>query len=167
MELIAYTDGSCNNRGTHRAGGFSAVLPSEELVLIGGEMPSTSARMELCAVSAVVQHCYKYKDVDLTIYSDAEYIVKSFNEGWVYDWIKIGFINTKNKDIWKQLLRGIQTNHISSFRIIHVRGHSGIELNELADRWAGEAAKRMKEINSKSKEGAFAQKHGWRDLRIH
>jgi ribonuclease HI len=152
-------------------GGFAAILPSaidyEGLILIGGEAGSSSARMELAAVCAVVQHCYKYNGVELTIYSDAEYIVKSFKLGWVFDWMKAGFPNTKNLDIWKDILRGIQSRHISSFQIHHVKGHSGVWLNEVADKWAGWASWNMKELNRNTKKTTFISKIQEGDLRIH
>lgn len=155
MLIKVHTDGSCHNGSIERIGGYSCIIQIDKdkdyVVLIGGESSSSSARMELMALCASMEFCEKYAEfskrkIDLEIYTDAQYIEKSFNENWIWDWKRQGFPRTKNVDLWKRILKALSCRGITSFKITHVKGHSGIYLNEKADKWAAKAVKQLKHL---------------------
>lgn len=117
---------------------------------MGGEVQTTSARMELAAVMSSLVYINKYhygKNISLSINTDAEYIANSFNKGWLERWIEEKWIFTKNADLWKVIVTQLMTNNILNISVNHVKGHSGIELNELADKHAEEARQLMQQFH--------------------
>ena len=71
-------------------------------------------------------------DVDaLRIVSDA------INQKWIYGWIKKGFKNVKNPDLWKRMVPLIKA-HQTTFH--WVKGHAGHLENEICDELAVKAA---------------------------
>ena len=79
-----YTDGACS--GNPGDGGFCAILIYKDIekVISGSELDTTNNRMELVAVikglEALKEKCF------VEIYSDSQYVVNAFTEGWVIDW---------------------------------------------------------------------------------
>ena len=77
------------------------------------------------------------------IYSDSAYTVNAFNDKWIDNWQRNGWINSKkqpveNSDLWKLLLQIIKIKkHEVHFH--KVKGHSGNTYNELADHLAKSA----------------------------
>lgn len=68
--------------------------------------------MELMAAIVGLEALIKPCNVEL--YSDSQYLVKAFNEGWIWGWIKKGWKRGKNEpvrtgicgnDCWKQKSR--------------------------------------------------------------
>lgn len=154
MKLTIYTDGSCNNRVEgFKYGGFSCIIdgiPDGRVIITGGSHATTSARMELVAVASamifIVDSLLKIPEgYILNIKTDSEYIVNSINKGWLWDWQAMHFANTKNTDVWKTIIKCLKSPKITGLIIEHVRGHSGIELNELADKLANSARDTMRD----------------------
>lgn len=49
------------------------------------------------------------------VYSDSAYVVNCFQKGWIYGWLRNGWVNSKkepveNQDLWKQLW-GLMKQH--------------------------------------------------------
>lgn len=157
MNVTIYTDGSCNNRSELKIGGYACMIRysnGKELVLYGGEFSSTSARMELIAIKVALDFLvekHKEEKISLDLFTDAQYIVHSINKGWLWDWVQLGFITTKNSDVWKEIIRLMGQSCLCSIKINHVKGHSGIEYNEKADHWADFAVRQLIEINNRNK----------------
>ena len=67
------------------------------------------------------------KQAILEVYSDSEYVVKSFTEGRLKRWIAAGWINSsglvKNKDLWEQIMIELKRRSYMIFRINHIRSH--------------------------------------------
>src|ERR671932_321992 len=100
QDVIMYTDGAA--RGNPGPGGYGVILMSGERVkeLSQGYQLTTNNRMELMAVIAGLE-ALKKPGLNITIYTDSQYIVKALNEGWLNKWLATNFAGgKKNKDLW-------------------------------------------------------------------
>ncbi len=140
-EIILYTDGACS--GNPGPGGWGSILfytdnngEQHKLELSGGQKDTTNNRMEL---TAVIEGIKKLNSpCKITVYSDSQYVCNAFNKGWIWGWIKKGWVNSakepvKNIDLWKQYL-DIAKGHEVSF--INVKGHSDNVYNNRCDELA-------------------------------
>ncbi len=143
-EVIVYTDGACS--GNPGPGGWGAVLMAgnNRKELSGGEANTTNNRMEMRAViealKALKRPCH------VKIHSDSALIINAFNNRWIDGWLKRGWKKAdkkpvENADLWREMLQAMDNHRIDW---IKVKGHSGIELNERADRLAVAAAEKYK-----------------------
>jgi len=141
-----HTDGACfPNPGR---GGWAAILlhidshgeVTAKKTLQGTEPNSTNNKMELVSVikglESLKRQCYVY------VYSDSQYVVNAFNNGWINKWQNNGWTNSqgkavKNQDLWDQLI-GLVDQHNVTFKWI--KGHAGNRYNEMADRIANQNA---------------------------
>jgi ribonuclease HI len=107
----------------------------KERELFGGEPATTNNRMELTAViealSALKQPC------DVILHTDSQYVMKGITE-WIRGWKAKGWKTAarepvKNVDLWKRLDELVASHHI---RWVWVKGHSGHDGNERADKLA-------------------------------
>src|SRR3954469_5687014 len=97
-----YTDGAA--QGNPGPGGYGAILKFEGHAkeLSQGYRKTTNNRMELMAVIAGLE-ALKKDGMNITVYSDSQYIVKAIQEGWLKNWIATHFKGgKKNKDLWMQ-----------------------------------------------------------------
>ncbi len=130
---ILWTDGSASpNPGP---GGF-AVLENGEPVVLGREAESTNIRMEGLAMIAALEYA---AGEPCEIHSDSEFWINVLTK-WAPSWEKNGWRKKtgaiKNLDI-VQKLYGLYKN--SNAKLVWVKGHAGLELNEKADLWANKA----------------------------
>lgn len=139
--VTIYTDGACS--GNPGPGGWAALLlfNGRERVLTGAEKDTTNNRMEL---AAVVESLRVLKEpCSVAVHTDSAYIANAFNDGWIDNWQRRGWMTAgkkpvKNQDLWKDLLR-LMAQHEVSF--VKVKGHADDELNNRVDRLAVEALK--------------------------
>ncbi|MCY4443334.1 MAG: ribonuclease HI [Proteobacteria bacterium] len=137
--VVIYTDGGCSpNPG---CGGWAALLQwrQHEKLLMGSVSHSTNNRMELWAVIEGLKSL-KYP-AKVEVYSDSQYIVRAFNDGWIENWRKKGWKlksnqPVKNQDLWATLY-DLVTTYKPSFH--WVKGHSGVGGNERVDQALNEA----------------------------
>ena len=133
-----FSDGS--SLGNPGPGGYCAILryKDKERIISGSEKHTTNNRMELLAVieglKALKEPC------NVTIYSDSNYVVRAINE-WLAGWVKKGFKNVKNPDLWQEFLEVAKPHRIKA---VWVKGHSGHEENERCDTIAKEMAMQAK-----------------------
>ena len=93
--------------------------------------------MELMAVIAGLE-ALKKEGLDITIYSDSQYIVKAIEEGWLEKWVKTNFKGgKKNKDLWMHYYE-LSKKHTIRFK--WVRGHAENIYNNRCDVLATAAA---------------------------
>ena len=105
-----------------------------------GYNKTTNNRMELMAAIVGLEALIKPCNVEL--YSDSQYLVKAFNDGWIWGWIKKGWKRgknepVKNRDLWERLLKAKEP-HTVTFH--WVKGHAGHPMNERCDQLATTAA---------------------------
>lgn len=142
-KIIIYADGGSRNNGKENAiGGWGVVLTygNSKKELYGGQKNVTNNQMELIAAIKALE-AIKTTDIPVEVYCDSAYVVNGMNE-WIYNWVKKGWrtANKKpveNKELWMKLheLR----NNQETINFIKVKGHSGVNLNELADQLANKA----------------------------
>jgi len=135
--IIIYTDGA--SRGNPGPGGYGAILIWKNIKkeLSKGYRLTTNNRMELMAVIASLE-AMKKNNLELLIYSDSNYVVKAFEEGWLTKWITTDFKGgKKNKDLWLRFYKLAQ-NHKLKFK--WVKGHHTDINNNRCDELATQAA---------------------------
>ncbi len=98
-----YTDGACS--GNPGPGGFGIVMKykDQRKEISQGYIRTTNNRMELLAIIVALE-CLKKDNSDVIVYSDSKYVVDSINLGWVHGWVKKGFKDKANPDLWKRFL---------------------------------------------------------------
>jgi ribonuclease HI len=135
--ITIYTDGA--SRGNPGPGGYGTILMSgaHRKELSQGYHYTTNNRMELMAVIAGLK-VLKKDNLDITIYSDSQYVVKAWEEGWLNNWIRTNFKGgKKNEDLWR-LFYDLAKKHKIRFK--WVRGHADNPFNNRCDILATEAA---------------------------
>lgn len=136
-KVVLYTDGAC--KGNPGIGGWGAWLTfgEHEKRLCGGEYDTTNNRMELMGaiegLRALKEKC------SVTLYTDSSYVQKGITE-WLAGWKRKGWMTAskqpvKNKDLWQALDEQCQRHEVTWK---WVKGHAGIEGNEIADELANQ-----------------------------
>ncbi|MDL2249279.1 ribonuclease HI [Lachnospiraceae bacterium PF1-21] len=143
MKVKIYTDGSARGN-PDGPGGYGVVIEyvdgKGELhvkELSEGFVKTTNNRMELLGVIKGLEALNRPCEVE--VYSDSQYVIKAFNEGWLANWLKTDWKKgkVKNIDLWKRLLAATE-NHQITWN--WVKGHDGHPQNERCDELATTAA---------------------------
>ncbi len=131
-----YTDGSA--RSNPGRGGYGVILKygEKEKEISQGFKNTTNNRMELMAVIVGLESLTR-EGLEVVVYSDSKYVVDSVEKKWVFGWVKKGFKDKKNPDLWKRFLQ-IYPKHKVKFKWI--KGHNDHPYNERCDVLATEAA---------------------------
>lgn len=132
-EVSIYTDGACS--GNPGPGGWGAVLIYEgtEKEISGGEPDTTNQRMELrAAIEALERLKYPCK---VKFYSDSAYLINAFNQNWIRNWERNGWLNSQkkpveNQDLWQRLI-GLSRYH--QIQWVKVPGHRDNVYNNRCD----------------------------------
>jgi len=134
-----FTDGAC--KGNPGIGGWGALMQynGQTRELYGGVKLTTNNRMELLAVIRALEALTRPCKIHL--HTDSTYVQKGISE-WIHSWKKQNWRTSnkkevKNNDLWKQLDQLAQQHQIEWFWI---RGHSGHDGNEQADKLANQGA---------------------------
>ena len=136
-EIVIYTDGGCH--GNPGPGGWGIVVIADGVAkqLSGGEKLTTNNRMELCAAIAalsVVKNTPTFAGRPITVNIDSQY-VKNGITTWIKSWKAKGWKTAdkkpvKNQDLWEQL-DALNSQLTVSWN--WVKGHAGIQYNEVCD----------------------------------
>lgn len=134
-QVNIYTDGS--SRGNPGPGGYGIILQSgpHYKECSEGFRLTTNNRMELLSVIQALEMLKT--PCEVTVYSDSRYVVDSVEKNWISGWVKRGWKNVKNPDLWKRYLTAA-ARHRVHFKWI--RGHNGHPMNERCDFLATSAA---------------------------
>ncbi len=93
--------------------------------------------MELMAVIAGLS-AMKKTGMNITVYSDSQYVVKAVKEGWLNNWLATNFAKgKKNKDLWVKFYN-LYKQHKVNF--VWVKGHANNAGNNRCDELATAAA---------------------------
>jgi len=142
-QVELYTDGACS--GNPGPGGWGAILiyAGVEKELSGFVPQTTNQRMELTAaiegLKALKYPCH------VKLYSDSAYLINAFNQHWLDNWQKNGWVNSQkkpveNQDLWQEL---IKLARIHTIEWIKVKGHHDNEKNNRCDELARAAIARQ------------------------
>lgn len=142
-----WSDGAC--KGNPGEGGFAYIIKMNNVIYkyAQGELTTTNNRMEL---SAVLHAFNAIKNIEIesklqyeiNVYSDSRYVVDAINKNWLFNWVRRGFLNVKNTDLWSQLYLLVSPLMLQSnikVNFIWVKGHSGNYYNEAVDKLASQA----------------------------
>ena len=136
--VVIHTDGAC--RGNPGPGGWGVVLRYNGNLkkLKGYDPETTNNRMELTAVIEALKALKRPCDIEL--HTDSKYVMQGITE-WLNNWKHNGWRTAarkpvKNIDLWQQLDQEVARHKIDWN---WVKGHSGIEDNEMADQLANAA----------------------------
>jgi ribonuclease HI len=135
--IVIYTDGAA--LGNPGPGGYAAILMSGNLQkeISGGFAHTTNNRMELLAVIMGLE-ALKQENCEVTIYSDSSYVVNAVEQAWIFDWLRKGFRDKKNPDLWQRFLLSYRKHKV---KMCWIKGHAGDVMNERCDALAVAAAK--------------------------
>ena len=92
--------------------------------------------MELLAVIVALEKL-KSDQNEIHVFTDSKYVSDAVNQNWIAGWIKRGWKNVKNPDLWKRFIPLYQTHHP---KFHWIKGHAGHFENELCDKLAVAAA---------------------------
>jgi ribonuclease HI len=145
--VTAYTDGGCIGNPGPGAWAFVINWNGEALQGVGHEKATTNNRMELTAVLEVLKEILSRRDLarsKVDLHTDSQYVKKGITE-WIYRWERNGWKTSakkpvKNEDLWHELRR---LSRGLSVQWKWIRGHEGIEGNELCDRLVKEEMKKL------------------------
>jgi len=132
-EIIAYTDGSAvvagKNKGRGGFGVYFSDLEGEPKAFSLGFKQAKTGQMEVMALLHAIIHVPKKnkEPVKLIVYSDSEYVVKTFTENRLQKWVANDWINSsgevKNKDLWKKILKSLEKRRFLILKMRHIRSH--------------------------------------------
>jgi ribonuclease HI len=131
-----FTDGAA--RGNPGPGGYGLILQSGQHYkeISEGFRLTTNNRMELLSVIIGLE-MLKNPGSDVTVFSDSKYVVDSVEKKWIEGWVKRGWKNVKNPDLWKRYLKAASEHNV---KFKWIRGHNGHEMNERCDELAVNAS---------------------------
>ncbi len=133
-----YTDGGCS--GNPGPGGWAYVVINDDGTLItnsGNNILTTNNKMELTAVIRALESVsLNSSNVSLNfiVHTDSQY-VKNGITTWIHSWVRNGWRTAakkevKNKELWLELQQAAGNLKIEWK---WVKGHAGVEYNELCD----------------------------------
>ncbi len=136
-EVIIYTDGGCSGNPGPGGWGVVVIFNGEARQLSGGEKNTTNNRMELTAAInalSIVKNTKEFSGIPVTLNIDSQY-VKNGITVWIKNWKLKGWKTAdkkpvKNQDLWIQL---DELNSALNVSWNWVKGHAGIEYNEICD----------------------------------
>ena len=145
-KIIIYTDGACS--GNPGPGGWAAVLiyNGKEKEISGGNKNTTNNIMEITAVIEGLK-ALKYP-CEVELYSDSAYVVNTFTQGWIFNWMQKGWKtasgdSVKNKELWQELYSLTKIHKVTFNK---VKGHADNHYNNRCDELARDAIKNLEYI---------------------
>ena len=153
-EITIYCDGACSGNPGKAGSGLAIYSNKKKPVLLYGayEEEGTNNIAELNALyqALLIARQSNSKNI-ITIYSDSKYSIDCIAT-WAYGWKAKGWTKKggeiKNLELIKEA-HNLYEKLKNKIEIHHVKGHSGVEGNELADRMA------VHTIKAKNKDFAF------------
>ena len=143
--VTIYTDGACS--GNPGPGGWGCVLIYNNIEkkkkLSGGKLNTTNNEMEISAVINGLKALKEPCAVD--IYSDSSYVVNSFKNNWIENWVQNGWLTStkqsvKNKELWEELYSLTKVHNVTFHK---VKGHADNKYNNICDELARNAIKNI------------------------
>ncbi|MEN9640395.1 MAG: hypothetical protein RLZZ262_2264 [Bacteroidota bacterium] len=129
VAITIYTDGAA--KGNPGPGGYGLIMQSGDHYkeFSQGFRLTTNNRMELLSVIVGLEKI-KVAKARVVVVSDSKYVVDAIDKKWIDGWIKRGWKNVKNPDLWKRYLQIAAQHHV---KMHWVKGHNGHPMNERCD----------------------------------
>ncbi len=149
MNIVVYSDGSCFQQQGVGGWGVHMVIDSNKVVDFSGyALCKTSISMELLAVAKAFEYINSFfshiDTINLKVYTDCDYIIKLVRKK---EKAKRTVMPIKDKTTKrnKRIIFDIcnSSEKFASIEWISVKAHSGIKGNDIADKLAKNAAKKM------------------------
>lgn len=169
MHAEVWTDGSVapSNPGIVGSWAFVVSMLGRKRVFSGVEVGSEeekigNGRMEIMAALEALK--FFTTPTEITVYSDAQYVVKCMTDDWISGWNRRGWKTSAKKDVahrdlWEEMERMSALHRVS---FVHTKGHADDEENNRAHDAAKKSAREAyEEIVSNS--GTTADPHLPRD----
>lgn len=149
MRFEIYCDGSTKGNGTANSVGGWAYLVHEGGNVFrkesGAEAGTTNQRMELKAAAEALDYVMTEVAAPfdrVIVYTDSAYLHNCYIQNWWRSWQINGWKNSKklpvaNQDLWERLIPYFEMPEIE---FVKVKGHAGVEYNEVVDTMAQTAA---------------------------
>lgn len=141
--ILAYTDGSCKQDGSYGGMGVYVVIDGvKEVVLRRGYFNTTTPRMEMRAFLEAVRMVNPLLPVKLTVCVDSQFVANAFLKGWLSKWRMAGYTGVANSDLWRAIVKEIDSRRLMRLNVRWVRGHckdlndEAVYGNSIADRLA-------------------------------
>lgn len=130
-QIVAYTDGSAVASGKLKGhGGFGTYFPNlfgEKKAFSKGYLDTKTGRMEIMALIYAVKAIPKDYNCELIVYSDSQYVVKSFTEKRLENWVANGWKSygqdIANVDLWKVLLDSLNERSGLKLNMKWIKSH--------------------------------------------
>ena len=151
QKIKLYSDGS--SKGNPGKGGYGTVvkyfnddytkLERTDEYTEGFDL-TTNNRMEILGVLIGLSSLTKPSEV--IVCSDSKYVVNTFEEKWIDNWIKNDWVTKSNKpvknvDLWKRMVEVMKPHKVS---FVWIKGHNGHPENERCDYLATASADKVK-----------------------
>ena len=154
MTFEIYCDGSTKGNGTTNSVGAWAWLVLKDTDVLEkecrAERSTTNQRMELTAAAEALERVmnkYVAPFDRVIVYTDSAYLHNCYTQKWYNSWQANGWKNSKkqpvaNRDLWERLIPFFEKAEVEFMKI---KGHAGVEYNEVVDTLAQSAAARLQE----------------------
>lgn len=146
-KIIVYTDGGCS--GNPGPGGWAFALETEPVITGAGcDRMTTNNKMELTAVIKALEYIQEHHaEIPVELHTDSQYVKQGITV-WIHSWLRNGWRTSakkpvKNKELWVELK---ELSDRLSIDWRWVKGHAGIELNELCDSLVGQQIECAREL---------------------
>ena len=125
INITIFTDGSCNAKSDRKLGGFGVYIPygNQEIHLRRGFWNTTTSRMEMKALLAAIQMIDPDVYTKVHVVADSEFVVNAFKKSLLSQWRANGWWGVKNPELWKEILKEIESRRKMVFGISHINGH--------------------------------------------
>ncbi len=131
-----FTDGGCSGNPGPGGWAFAAFQDGENIASSsGGDKDTTNNKMELTAVINALEFAINCNYSVVEILTDSQYVKNGITQ-WIFNWKAKGWKTSgggavKNKEYWERL---DMLNNRVKVQWTWVKGHAGIEGNELCDK---------------------------------
>jgi len=130
-EIIAYTDGSAVTTGVNKGrGGFGTYFPNLNGKKAGKYMgfeETKTGRMEISALLYAILSIETDYPIKLQVYSDSQYVVKTFTEKRLQKWKSNNWfsngLKVKNIDLWEAIDEQLTIRTNLKLEMIWIKGH--------------------------------------------
>jgi len=130
-KIIAYTDGSAVASGRLKGnGGFGTYFPDllgEKKAFSAGYLDTKTGRMEQRALLYAIKAIPKDLECELEVYSDSQYVVKTFTEKRLEKWIENNWMSyggsIANVDLWKRIKKELDNRKKLKLSMIWIKAH--------------------------------------------